>query len=269
MAKLPRQMAHSTGKERDSESGNDFGARYHSSTMGRFLSPDWSSSPDAVPYTNLNNPQSLNLYSYGGNNPLGHTDPDGHCEVEGQQHGFLWCVGHALGFIETAQETQTRLLGEANGYLKANNVALIRVNGHWQQPGGSSNDDIVAWWQQYNQANQDDINQGGRGLAFAGSVPGIARMRLLSEAQDPKLRNIIDNLYRDTSSFGDGGTADAIIYEHATGQPVGGTFHSQKGIEAANGLRNLVNSGQLNSQDEAIATTLYNQLKQALNSTGR
>ena len=30
-----------TGKERDSESGNDyFGARYYESTMGRFLSPD-------------------------------------------------------------------------------------------------------------------------------------------------------------------------------------------------------------------------------------
>jgi RHS repeat-associated protein len=33
----------STGKERDSESGNDyFGARYYASTMGRFMSPDWA-----------------------------------------------------------------------------------------------------------------------------------------------------------------------------------------------------------------------------------
>jgi RHS repeat-associated protein len=32
-----------TGKERDTESGNDyFGARYYASTMGRFMSPDWS-----------------------------------------------------------------------------------------------------------------------------------------------------------------------------------------------------------------------------------
>ena len=30
-----------TGKERDTESGNDyFGARYYSSAMGRFMSPD-------------------------------------------------------------------------------------------------------------------------------------------------------------------------------------------------------------------------------------
>ncbi len=34
---------HFTGKERDTESGNDyFGARYYSSQMGRFMSPDWS-----------------------------------------------------------------------------------------------------------------------------------------------------------------------------------------------------------------------------------
>ena len=32
-----------TGKERDTESGNDyFGARYYASSMGRFISPDWS-----------------------------------------------------------------------------------------------------------------------------------------------------------------------------------------------------------------------------------
>jgi len=31
----------STGKERDTESGNDyFGARYYASSMGRFVSPD-------------------------------------------------------------------------------------------------------------------------------------------------------------------------------------------------------------------------------------
>ncbi|MGA7317480.1 MAG: RHS repeat-associated core domain-containing protein [Silvibacterium sp.] len=68
-----------TGKERDSESGNDyFGARYYSSTMGRFMSPDWDSDPTAVPYAEFTNPQSLNLYGYVLNNPLSHRDSDGH-----------------------------------------------------------------------------------------------------------------------------------------------------------------------------------------------
>ncbi len=69
---------HFTGKERDAESGLDnFGARY-SSTMGRFMSPDWSEELEAVPYGQLSNPQSLNLYAYARNNPLSLVDPDGH-----------------------------------------------------------------------------------------------------------------------------------------------------------------------------------------------
>lgn len=73
-----------TGKERDAESGLDnFGARYFGSTMGRFMSPDWSSQPEGVPYAVLDDPQSLNLYSYVRNNPLSRTDPTGHYEVNG------------------------------------------------------------------------------------------------------------------------------------------------------------------------------------------
>lgn len=70
----------STGKERDQESGNDyFFARYYSSAMGRFLSPDWSAKVEPVPYSKLDDPQTLNLYGYLRNNPLGGVDADGHC----------------------------------------------------------------------------------------------------------------------------------------------------------------------------------------------
>ncbi len=70
---------HFTGKERDTESGNDyFGARYYASTMGRFLSPDWSAQVEPVPYSKLDDPQTLNLYAYVTNNPLRSIDTDGH-----------------------------------------------------------------------------------------------------------------------------------------------------------------------------------------------
>ena len=69
----------STAKERDTESGNDyFGARYYASSMGRFLSPDWSAKEEPVPYAQMDDPQSLNLYSYVRNNPLTRVDADGH-----------------------------------------------------------------------------------------------------------------------------------------------------------------------------------------------
>ena len=48
----------STGKVRDTESGNDyFGARYYASSMGRFMSADVFSRKL------LANPQDLNLYA--------------------------------------------------------------------------------------------------------------------------------------------------------------------------------------------------------------
>jgi RHS repeat-associated protein len=62
-----------TGKERDAESGLDnFGARYDSSSMGRFMSPD--------PLLNSghpSNPQTWNRYAYTLNNPLNIVDPTG------------------------------------------------------------------------------------------------------------------------------------------------------------------------------------------------
>jgi RHS repeat-associated protein len=70
-----------SGKEWDAETGLDyFGARYFSSAQGRFTSPDWSAAPQPVPYADLSNPQSLNLYNYMRNNPLSGSDPDGHCD---------------------------------------------------------------------------------------------------------------------------------------------------------------------------------------------
>ena len=75
-----------TGKERDAESGLDyFGARYYGSALGRFTSPDYSSDPDPVPYADLYDPQTLNLYAYVRNNPLKLTDPNGHAQVCGDQ----------------------------------------------------------------------------------------------------------------------------------------------------------------------------------------
>jgi RHS repeat-associated protein len=78
-AELNRIGSCCTGKERDSESGLDmFGARYYTSSMGRFMTPDWANKAIAIPYADLGNPQSLNLYAYVNNNPTTVRDPDGH-----------------------------------------------------------------------------------------------------------------------------------------------------------------------------------------------
>jgi RHS repeat-associated protein len=73
-----------TGKERDTETGLDyFGARFYGSSMGRWLSPDWAASPEPVPYVDLSDPQTLNLYGYVRNNPTNRFDVDGHAPAAG------------------------------------------------------------------------------------------------------------------------------------------------------------------------------------------
>ncbi|HKQ53665.1 MAG TPA: RHS repeat-associated core domain-containing protein [Pyrinomonadaceae bacterium] len=61
------------GLERDKESGLDLlGARYYSSTQGRFMTVDPLTSSGTV-----GNPQSWNRYTYGFNNPIVFADPSG------------------------------------------------------------------------------------------------------------------------------------------------------------------------------------------------
>jgi len=70
---------HFTGKERDTETGLDyFFARYFTSDLARFMTPDWADAPATVPYAHYGDPQTLNLYAYVGNNPNTGIDLDGH-----------------------------------------------------------------------------------------------------------------------------------------------------------------------------------------------
>ena len=63
-----------TGKERDSETQNDyFGARFYESNLGRFLSSD----PVVITPERFSDPQQLNAYTYVRNSPLRLVDPNG------------------------------------------------------------------------------------------------------------------------------------------------------------------------------------------------
>jgi RHS repeat-associated protein len=116
---------HFTGKERDTESGNDyFGARYYASTMGRMLSPDWSETPDTVPYAEFENPQTLNLYSYGNNNPVTYNDPDG--------HSVRICTDNGNGGTQcntVDNPTYTQAAGGDNGGLNVPSEREVEANG--------------------------------------------------------------------------------------------------------------------------------------------
>ena len=103
-----------TDKERDAESQLDyFGARYYASNMGRFMSPDWSAQEEPVPYAKLNDPQSLNLYSYVLNHPLVGIDPDGHaCDDANEMavcHGITVAISNGMNAGDALQAGQQAL----------------------------------------------------------------------------------------------------------------------------------------------------------------
>src|SRR5208337_3515915 len=105
-----RWLQHSTGKERDTESGNDyFGARYYASSMGRWMSPDplqwigWQNPAEDASeeakeeahqkFENwIANPQNFNMYAYVNNNPLNHTDPTGMAGCTAGDKTFTTCT---------------------------------------------------------------------------------------------------------------------------------------------------------------------------------
>jgi RHS repeat-associated protein len=101
------------GKEKDEETGLlYFGARYMEALIGRFLAPDPVGAVDEktgkVNSKNLLNPQRLNYYAYGLNNPYKYVDPDGR---------DVWFIGgSASAFIGRIDPVAKQAKQDQRGY---------------------------------------------------------------------------------------------------------------------------------------------------------
>jgi len=126
---------------RDAETGLDyFEARYFSAAQGRFTGADLVFA-DQHP----GDPQSWNMYAYVRSNPLRYTDPDGHCEKDGETHGFWWCAGHVFGITQTGKEAHdeaeserqwlvsniARNSDQTNYLSSASDAAVRKLYGQW------------------------------------------------------------------------------------------------------------------------------------------
>jgi len=176
---------HFTGKERDTESGNDyFDARYYSNAMGRFMSPDWSAKEEPVPYATMDDPQSLNLYSYVRNNPLVRTDPDGHCCEElvqqADQSGFEPFMV-AAGVVTAAAAVWDNRDAIANG-LQATASAYV-------QAGGPASTGMYPTTFNSDATDRGRANE-GKGLAEVGATKNTTP----STTTDPKTGNEVTTI---------------------------------------------------------------------------
>jgi RHS repeat-associated protein len=151
-----------TGKERDAESGLDyFGARYYASSMGRWMSPDWADKPEAVPYSQLDNPQSLNLYGYVNNNPLSKADPDGHCP-------FCPAIEEALQYVADSPAGEA-VANQADKVVSAIGVAGVAVGGFVATHGQEIIDANASYY-----ANGGSGNTAGAPLSLMKNGPAAA-----------------------------------------------------------------------------------------------
>ncbi len=175
-----------TGKERDSESGLDyFGARYYSSNMGRFSSPD----PGWFFASRLENPQTWNQYSYVLNNPLNATDPDGYdcvylnnsgsgVESVDQNSSSTECMGDGKGNKGTGGYWVDGTATQVTLFTNSNDVGLSGQIGGNQMGQGQSTDafynNVFANQQDANLNTTDASNYSNlAGVGYDGKLPNI------------------------------------------------------------------------------------------------
>jgi RHS repeat-associated protein len=205
-----------TGKERDSESGNDyFGARYYASSMGRFMSPDWSAKQEPVPYARLDNPQTLNLYAYLRNNPLAGVDADGHCGSDTPN-----CQKLATNPVSNVSPATKQAI---NNSVKASNSPSAAAG---DQKGGSHEEGGVS----YTVNGKQVIAPAQPGAYHDVTVPGVAQIDPY-KAADPALQkpgevqadtewHVHPSATADTTSTNDAG--QTVTTPHVFNQPPSG-----------------------------------------------
>jgi len=123
-----------TGKEHDSESGLDnFGARYDSSSMGRFMSPDpMGGHPQ--------DPQTLNSYAYVRNNPVSLTDPTGldfYLTSQQNKDNGSTCQGGHVGTTDD-KGNFTATVVTSDSIRNGDNSATVGPNGVEVTTGGKT-----------------------------------------------------------------------------------------------------------------------------------
>jgi hypothetical protein len=135
--------------------------------MGRFMSPDWAAKAEPVPYAKMENPQTLNLYAYVGNNPLSNVDADGHevdltnTDEKLRQQAMQRILSNvnkterSLFTTVTDKDGKTTLIlnkdaaasfdgKHSNGYnmlnqaINSKSVASVEINDHPTMPDGHS-----------------------------------------------------------------------------------------------------------------------------------
>ena len=244
-------------------------ARYYEGPRGQFLLQDpvfWEIGQTRDGKAALSDPQSMNSYSYAGNNPINKSDPTGRWYKE-----FFW--GN-LPYTATPGQSWSSFygeVGEAAGYLGQQSPAwnYAMNNPYTTGPAVGVGSGAVAYGGAAGLTYLSGQYLGGLGtacLAFCGTVGQQATRyadTISKGVTNPKLVNIINNVYQSTDKL-PGGTFGAVRNEIITGQPTGGTFHFTKMMDTLNGIGNVLKSGNVSQGDLKAIQTLINNAAKAV-----
>lgn len=91
-------------------------------------------------------------------------------------------------------------------------------------------------------------------------LTGTTREKLLTTTTNTELQGIINQLYREGATVGDGGTAAILVHEFNNGT----STHLIKATERLIQLNRLISSGTLDLNDLEIAMALRDDLQYAI-----
>lgn len=203
---------HFTGKEHDTETNlENFGARYSSSAMGRFMSPDPANI--AGDLLEWESPQSWNAYSYVQNDPTNATDPDGLDCVYVIGNGVYYNTGNCTpgmngtyvnGTIDPKSATYNSTTGTVGINYTATNggPGSLTLGGVYPQAGPSDADRLNTLGFA-GQIADNGVKAGALFMAQNAALEGAGRLAwlgvealLASRAASPAVRVVINWAHR-------------------------------------------------------------------------
>lgn len=266
------------GQERDAESGLDrFGIRYFASVHGRFTTTDPENFGADVLF-----PQSWNAYVYAFNNPLTFSDPSGlkPCKArKDEKGGDIVDCDEEIQVTAAEPDLKRNVLYvdffDARVWADAFGAGFFPALGRGRQAFMEDHQRMFAGFSPFPTTRSGFvlamIPMAGKGVQLGTSpttqkLLGTARDNLLAAAQHPRLRKLIDFLYRADAKVGNGSTADAVRHELTTGKLLSTVGHTQKAREGIAVLERLLkgNFGRLDPKDAEIARQIMDDLASAL-----
>ena len=223
-------------------------SRYYDPSRGQFVSEDpvfWEIGLTNDGFRALRNPQIINAYAYSANNPITTKDPNGR-QVIDKIVDLISEYGPAIAnsFNTGGPILQTAISDSydnfSHGQYGWGAIALISAADPETKGLSAVIDRAVAAG--YSRSAVLGLIS-TLGPDYAKFVAGGGERAAMMGADNPKLANILNGLYRSTDTL-PGGTAGAVRYTAMTGQTVGGSDHLIKAQGALSGLSNLLNQAQ-------------------------